>query len=272
MNSKDYSKHISLKLCCAINYLRQLTKIPVDEDYFSDLLIQKRIKPLLHIKVETHVKAYIDGRDEQKEELVLQGLYELSEDYVIHIKNSESYLYEVHRNGSHPTEIIKGSFYNSKERKQIHGCFRLADESRSIIHHQLGYSEANKLLQAHALATNITFIPIAPPDTDINLTPIIKYKRTDLEALAITLNPTSEKSLNHQQLPITRKALITQNEKRWPTIENDLNQASQNNLSAHAKAGSRKWNKVKALEWARSNGKLLEIKNKNQAEWPDTLK
>ena len=53
-----------------------------------------------------------------------------------------------------------------------------------------------------------------------------------------------------------RAALIKQHQHQWPTIEADLADASKNQLNG-ALAGPRDWNEVKALEWARSRGKLV---------------
>ena len=53
-----------------------------------------------------------------------------------------------------------------------------------------------------------------------------------------------------------RAALIKQHQHQWPTIEADLADASKNQLNG-ALAGPRDWYEAKALEWARSKGKLV---------------
>ena len=56
-------------------------------------------------------------------------------------------------------------------------------------------------------------------------------------------------------LPMKRDGLVKAWIHLWPTIEADLGEASRNGLSV-AKAGNRRWDERKALEWARSSGKL----------------
>lgn len=53
-----------------------------------------------------------------------------------------------------------------------------------------------------------------------------------------------------------RAALISAHEQDWPTIARDIADASKNGLSA-ARAGAREWVEAKALQWARSKGKLI---------------
>jgi hypothetical protein len=57
--------------------------------------------------------------------------------------------------------------------------------------------------------------------------------------------------------PMSRLAMIQQHEKKWRTIAADIRGASENGLHT-AKAGTRGWDEGKALEWARSKGKLFE--------------
>lgn len=54
---------------------------------------------------------------------------------------------------------------------------------------------------------------------------------------------------------MTKTGIVKAHMHRWPTIESDLSDASRNGLSV-AKAGERRWDERKALEWARSRGKL----------------
>ena len=55
---------------------------------------------------------------------------------------------------------------------------------------------------------------------------------------------------------VKRKVLLSDNARRWPTIERDLKDAASNGLSADAKDESHGWWwEGSAREWARSNGK-----------------
>ena len=58
------------------------------------------------------------------------------------------------------------------------------------------------------------------------------------------------------QATVMKKAgLVKACMRQWPTIEADLGDAARNGLSV-ARIGSRGWDERKALEWARSKGKL----------------
>ena len=56
---------------------------------------------------------------------------------------------------------------------------------------------------------------------------------------------------------MAKRAMVGMYKSKWPSIENDIRAASENGLSA-AKAGKRGWDEARALEWARSKGKLIE--------------
>lgn len=55
-----------------------------------------------------------------------------------------------------------------------------------------------------------------------------------------------------------KTAMIEQHKHEWPTIRLDIKDAYRNGLNA-AKAGERGWYEAKAMEWARTNGKLTSI-------------
>lgn len=58
---------------------------------------------------------------------------------------------------------------------------------------------------------------------------------------------------------IKREALVLKHERAWPSIERDLKDASENGLSAAAKADSYgMWWETAALSWATAKGKLRE--------------
>lgn len=54
---------------------------------------------------------------------------------------------------------------------------------------------------------------------------------------------------------MTRRGLVEAHKAKWPTIETDIQHASENGLNA-AKAGTRGWDEGKALTWAQSRGKM----------------
>lgn len=53
-----------------------------------------------------------------------------------------------------------------------------------------------------------------------------------------------------------KEALIREYGSHWPDIKSDLSHASRNGLAQAAKSGARGWDAEKALEWAKSQGKL----------------
>jgi hypothetical protein len=55
---------------------------------------------------------------------------------------------------------------------------------------------------------------------------------------------------------MNRAGMIQQHLHEWPTIDADMRGAADNGLSA-AKAGARGWVEMKAMDWARSKGKLV---------------
>jgi hypothetical protein len=57
-------------------------------------------------------------------------------------------------------------------------------------------------------------------------------------------------------LPLKKQALIRKHKRDWPSIENDLINASRNGLANLAKAGDQGWVERNALAWAESKGKL----------------
>lgn len=63
---------------------------------------------------------------------------------------------------------------------------------------------------------------------------------------------------NASGLAMTRVGLIGAHSRQWPTIERDLKDAGKNELASVAKVGQRGWDEERALEWARSRGKLQE--------------
>lgn len=60
---------------------------------------------------------------------------------------------------------------------------------------------------------------------------------------------------------LKRQALIDRHLPRWPTVDNDLKEASRNGLSAAANISHSNWDESKALAWAQSNGKLKDSDN-----------
>lgn len=61
-----------------------------------------------------------------------------------------------------------------------------------------------------------------------------------------------------ETIAFKRAAIVKIYRDRWPTIENDLKNASRNGLQA-AKLGERGWDERKMLQWAHANGRLLDI-------------
>ncbi len=58
---------------------------------------------------------------------------------------------------------------------------------------------------------------------------------------------------------VKRAVLVEEYESTWPTIERDLRDGYKNGLSAASKVGERGlWLRLKALEWAKTRGKLRE--------------
>lgn len=76
----------------------------------------------------------------------------------------------------------------------------------------------------------------------------------------------SEKSAATRRLafPLTKRAMIENYKKEWPTIERDIKDASTNGLDA-AKASKRGWVEEQALLWARANNKFI-IRNTDSAK------
>lgn len=57
------------------------------------------------------------------------------------------------------------------------------------------------------------------------------------------------------EFSMTKSAMLKEFLGSWPTIENDLNNASRNGLDK-AKSGKRKWSRAKAEQWAIANAKM----------------
>lgn len=72
-------------------------------------------------------------------------------------------------------------------------------------------------------------------------------------------NPEDDFQLSTETIS-TRKGLLEAHGHEWPTLERDLRDAAVNGLAKAAKAGARGWLNSKALDWARSKGKLTSTK------------
>ena len=59
------------------------------------------------------------------------------------------------------------------------------------------------------------------------------------------------------QFIMKKAALIEQHQLEWTTVTRDISDAKRNGLSDAAKAGRRGWREADALEWARTQGKLV---------------
>jgi hypothetical protein len=71
-----------------------------------------------------------------------------------------------------------------------------------------------------------------------------------------TGGPATQQPVPDRGRRVKRKALLSDNSRRWPTIERDLKDAASNGLSAAAKDESHGWWwEGSAREWARSHGK-----------------
>ncbi|MGB4061123.1 MAG: hypothetical protein WBK26_13020 [Burkholderiaceae bacterium] len=57
---------------------------------------------------------------------------------------------------------------------------------------------------------------------------------------------------------LKRSALIHKHRPRWPTVEDDLGEASRNGLKSAASVAHGMWRESKALAWAESRGKLKD--------------
>ena len=71
----------------------------------------------------------------------------------------------------------------------------------------------------------------------------------------------AKQNVNNNPLAMTKSALIARYSHIWPTVEADILSAAINGLSTHARAVKRGWNEAKAVEWARSKGKINESEN-----------
>lgn len=70
---------------------------------------------------------------------------------------------------------------------------------------------------------------------------------------------------------LRRKALVRELAGRWPTIEADMTHASRNGLSEARGDDYGMWDEEKALQWARSQGKLTGVRKEAAAlvtVWP----
>jgi len=73
------------------------------------------------------------------------------------------------------------------------------------------------------------------------------------------VDPISFQDMNPAgDFPYSKRALISSLKNAWPTIERDLADASKNGLSA-AKAGSRKWDMARVVNWGRANNKIVDV-------------
>lgn len=77
--------------------------------------------------------------------------------------------------------------------------------------------------------------------------------QTQAPVTALAVSPTVAQVSPVFSMP--KSVLIDTHEHHWPTIRDDLKNASSNGLEA-AKAGLRGWYETRALEWARAKGKL----------------
>lgn len=63
--------------------------------------------------------------------------------------------------------------------------------------------------------------------------------------------------------PVTRRVLVQNCVRHWPTIERDLKDAAKNGLAEAAKAGAREWYELSAKAWARTRGKMRGSMNQS---------
>lgn len=82
-------------------------------------------------------------------------------------------------------------------------------------------------------------------------------------------NPEDDFQLSTETIS-TRKGLLEAHGHEWPTLERDLRDAAVNGLAKAAKAGARGWLNSKALDWARSKGKLTST-NKTHPQQPASV-
>lgn len=104
--------------------------------------------------------------------------------------------------------------------------------------------------------------PATQPDAEAQLEPFRAVRKADTRQEPDNPAPVVEVSASEPipvaplaQFNMSRSGLIKAHKHEWPTIERDLQDASENGLSA-AKAGRRDWNDAAALCWARAKGKL----------------
>lgn len=96
--------------------------------------------------------------------------------------------------------------------------------------------------------------------------PIVEVLQTHAAPLrtenALNVNQLKMPSKSAAQGPefsMTRAAMVDQHKHQWPSIENDISNASQNGL-VNAKSGAKGWHESAALAWARANNKLKSAK------------
>lgn len=77
----------------------------------------------------------------------------------------------------------------------------------------------------------------------------------DAPMVALALEHLPDEPVKPTKQPYKRAKLIADYKHRWPSIESDLKNASNNGLSA-ARVGSRGWDVDKAIEWANANNKI----------------
>lgn len=68
--------------------------------------------------------------------------------------------------------------------------------------------------------------------------------------------------------PMKRRALVDKHKGLWPSIDRDLKDASTNGLALARAPGTSGWNEKKAVDWARSRGKLKDLRWPATPVWP----
>ena len=108
------------------------------------------------------------------------------------------------------------------------------------------------------------FVSIATSDSRIIATPLTdNFLRKPASSKSSTPKEKSSLAKTFKGIaafPLTKKAMISNHQKDWQTIERDIKDASINGLDA-AKFSGRKWVEELALNWARANNKLIDRSN-----------
>ncbi len=97
-------------------------------------------------------------------------------------------------------------------------------------------------------------------ELDMVSNPSPSQSTMDINSGAVVMQPVNEirPDATGPLFTMKKAAMITQHKHEWPTIEQDIKDATRNGLNK-AKAGQRDWKEAEAMEWARSKGKLTSI-------------